>query len=180
MNVEMWEKAVAFHGHECAGLAIGVRAVESLMEHIPTDASKDEEIVCITENDTCAVDAVQSLLSCTAGKGNLIFRLTGKMAFNFYFRGSGKALRVYFKGDFTDIPKDLWMNYILDEQLDKLFSYSEPVFTLPEPASIFRNEVCESCGERVREDMIKIRSGKKLCIACFENYVPSWRDFIEK
>ena len=25
MNREIWEKAVAFHGHECGGLAIGVR-----------------------------------------------------------------------------------------------------------------------------------------------------------
>jgi len=28
-NQAEWEKAVEFHGHECPGLAIGVRAVEA-------------------------------------------------------------------------------------------------------------------------------------------------------
>lgn len=40
-------------------MAIGVRTVEALMEHIPTGAAEDEAIVCITENDTYAIDAVQ-------------------------------------------------------------------------------------------------------------------------
>lgn len=65
MNQSNWEKAVAFHGHECPGLAIGVKAVEAVTEKMHLSISKDEEIVCITENDACGVDAIQSLLSCT-------------------------------------------------------------------------------------------------------------------
>ena len=45
--------------------------------------SEDEEVVCVTENDACGVDGIQAILSCTAGKGNLKFRDTGKMAFSF-------------------------------------------------------------------------------------------------
>lgn len=74
-DTEKWEKTAAFHGHKCGGLAIGFKAVEALMEHIPANAAADEQIVCITENDTCAVDAIQSLMSCTLGKGNLIYRI---------------------------------------------------------------------------------------------------------
>ena len=28
MNRKLWDKAVAFHGHECPGLAIGLKASE--------------------------------------------------------------------------------------------------------------------------------------------------------
>lgn len=89
---EYWERAVAFHGHECPGLAIGFKAVEGVIAEFGLDASQlpaiDEELVCITENDACCVDAIQSLLGCTFGKANLIPRLRGKMAFSFYVRGA--------------------------------------------------------------------------------------------
>ncbi|NLH00772.1 MAG: formylmethanofuran dehydrogenase [Clostridiales bacterium] len=141
------------------------------MEHIPTEAAPDEQIVCITENDTCAVDAVQSLLGCTLGKGNLIYKPMGKMAFNFYFRESGKALRLYFKAENTeDVPRDQWMDYILNAPSDELFSFSEPVYKLPERARIFRSVVCEKCGEKSREDKIRLEDGKMVCLSCFSEY----------
>lgn len=92
---EYWERAVAFHGHECPGLAIGFKAVEGVITEFGLDASQlpviDEELVCITENDACCVDAIQSLLGCTFGKANLIPRLRGKMAFSFYVRDADGA-----------------------------------------------------------------------------------------
>lgn len=78
-----WEKVVEFHGHECPGLAIGVRAVEAAKAKMGISFSKDEEIVCVTENDACGVDAVQVLAGCSFGKGNLVYRGTGKQAFTF-------------------------------------------------------------------------------------------------
>jgi formylmethanofuran dehydrogenase subunit E len=60
MNKELWDKAVAFHGHECPGLAIGFKACEAAAEKIGIGVSDDEEIVCITENDACGVDAIQA------------------------------------------------------------------------------------------------------------------------
>lgn len=92
---EYWDRAVAFHGHECPGLAIGFKAVEGVIAEFGLDASQlpaiDEELVCITENDACCVDAIQSLLGCTFGKANLIPRLRGKMAFSFYVRDADGA-----------------------------------------------------------------------------------------
>lgn len=84
MNSDLWDKAAAFHGHECPGLAIGFKACEAYYKEMGGMMSVDEEIVCITENDACGVDAVQALLSCTLGKGNLIYRDTGKQAFAFF------------------------------------------------------------------------------------------------
>ena len=53
--------------------------------------AQDEELVCVTENDACGVDAVQAVLGCTVGKGNLIFRMTGKQAFNFLIAKAERA-----------------------------------------------------------------------------------------
>ena len=77
----LWQQCVAFHGHGCGGLAVGFRAVLYAWELFESDStSEDEEIVCIAETDACGVDAIQALLSCTVGKGNLIFNLQGKNA----------------------------------------------------------------------------------------------------
>ena len=46
--------------------------------------------VAVTETDMCAVDAIQALVGCTFGKGNLIFRDRGKVAFTFFRRSDGK------------------------------------------------------------------------------------------
>ena len=34
--------------------------------------SADEQVVCIAENDACSVDAIQVMLGCSIGKGDLI------------------------------------------------------------------------------------------------------------
>ena len=71
MNPEYWSKAKAFHGHECPGLAIGVKACQAVVEKMGVSPAFDEELICIAENDACGVDAVQALMGCTLGKGNL-------------------------------------------------------------------------------------------------------------
>ena len=64
------------------GLAIGFKAVEGAIAELGLSdddlPAVDEEIVCVTENDACGVDAVQYLLGCTFGKSNLITRVRGK------------------------------------------------------------------------------------------------------
>ena len=95
MNEKMlWEKAKEFHGHECGGLTIGYKAALYAIELLGIQFSDDERIVCVTENDACGVDAIQAILGCSVGKGNLLFRLRGKQAFSFYNRETGKAVRL--------------------------------------------------------------------------------------
>jgi formylmethanofuran dehydrogenase subunit E len=89
---ELIEKTIAFHGHSCPGLAIGIRAAELALEEI--GRASDEEIVAVVETDMCAVDAIQYLTGCTFGKGNLIHKDYGKNAFTFYRRSDGKAIRL--------------------------------------------------------------------------------------
>ena len=63
MNEALWNKCAEFHGHTCPGLATGFRVATEAMAKLGLDGPEaDEELVCVTENDTCAVDAVQDNL----------------------------------------------------------------------------------------------------------------------
>jgi len=168
---EYWDKARVFHGHECPGLAIGVKACEAVIEKMGVGASPDEELVCVTENDACCVDAIQSILSCTFGKGNLIYRGTGKMAFNFFERKSGKKLRVYYKFQKPPLEdREQFQNFVLHSPPEELFDFSEPKFELPEAARIFKSLICDECGEKAPEHKMRLHDGKTVCLDCFRNY----------
>ena len=98
MNEALWNKCAEFHGHTCPGLATGFRVAVEAMARLGLDGPETgEELVCVTENDTCAVDAVQVVTGCTMGKGSLLYRGTGKMVFTFYCRRNGRGLRVAVK-----------------------------------------------------------------------------------
>jgi formylmethanofuran dehydrogenase subunit E len=175
MNKELWEKAVAFHGHECPGLAIGVKACEAAAEKMGIGVSDDEEIVCVTENDACGVDAIQALLSCTFGKGNLLYHGTGKHAFSFFDRKNNKKLRVCLKpGKSEGMDRTQWKEYLLDAPVDEIFTFSEPKFDLPEKARLFNTVVCEICGEGAPEYKMHLQDGKKVCADCFKGYSRGW------
>lgn len=83
LNEDLWNKCVAFHGHECPGLTIGYRAALYAIELLGLTFSDDEQVVCISENDACGCDAIQVILGCSIGKGNFLFHMTGKQAFSF-------------------------------------------------------------------------------------------------
>ena len=90
---ETIQKARDFHGHMCPGLAMGIRAAEMALREMG-GRSEDEETVAVVETDMCGVDAIQALTGCTFGKGNLIHKDYGKLAFSFYRRSDGKGIRV--------------------------------------------------------------------------------------
>ena len=73
----LWDKCVEFHGHECGGLTIGYKAALYGVDLLGLTFSADEDVVCICENDACGVDALQVILGCSIGKGNLLFHMTG-------------------------------------------------------------------------------------------------------
>ena len=91
---ELWQRCKEFHGHECKGLLSGFMAALYAKRLLGLDFSRDEQIVCISECDACSVDAIQVMLGCTIGRGNLLFHMTGKIAFSFYSRETGKSVRL--------------------------------------------------------------------------------------
>lgn len=171
-----WERCVEFHGHTCPGLAIGYKVGLAAIKKLNIGFSKDEEIVCVTENDACGVDAVQVLTGCALGKGNLLYRDTGKQAFSFFNRITGEGIRIVFKGvlnrDIMD--REEMQKYILKAPLEELFEFKEPLFKPPVNARLFKSIACENCGETASENKMRLQDGKKVCLDCFSEYSRGW------
>ena len=174
MNEALWSKCIAFHGHQCPGLAIGCRAATLAMEYLDVDgACGDEELVCVTENDACGVDAVQVITGCTMGKGNLLYRGTGKMAFSFYCRKSGRSVRMVLR-PLPELEREEKILFILTAPAEEVFWYKETSLPLPEKARRFQNVTCAACGESVPEHKARLCEGKPLCLDCFAPYDRGW------
>jgi len=132
INDTLWEKAVAFHGHACSGLTLGYRAALYALKLLEAGFSGDEELVCITENDACGLDAIQVILGCSVGKGNLLFHLTGKQAYTFYRRSDGKGFRIVQKKKPGHLNKEQRYEYYHSCDDEELFTVQAPVLALPE------------------------------------------------
>jgi formylmethanofuran dehydrogenase subunit E len=191
---EATRQAVAFHGHLCPGLAVGVRAAELALREIGPH-SRAEEVVAVVETDMCAVDAIQSLTGCTFGKGNLVYRDFGKNAFTFFRRSDGRALRLATRPEawgppdparealaarvragqgtpeerrrFQEVQAER-SQAILAAPLDALFTVSEVTAAPPRKARVHRSLPCAACGESVMETRVRQYAGQTLCIPCFE------------
>ena len=165
-----WEKCVAFHGHECPGLTIGYQASLYAMELLELTFSEDEQVVCISENDACGVDAVQVLLGCSVGKGNLLFHLRGKQAFSFFNRKTGKSVRLVLKPAPAGMTREESFAYYQNHAPEELFEVKETTIRLPERARLFQSYVCDCCGEMTGANWIRLAGDRKLCLDCTEPY----------
>ena len=164
----LYKRCVEFHGHSCGGLMIGFRAALCAMEQLGIEApSCDEEIICIAENDACGIDAIQLLLGCTTGKGNLILRLRGKQAFSFFSRKSGKSLRIVLK-ERKFSSHEGKMRFMRDAHTEEIFSIESTPFEAPQYARIFKSRTCDQCGELTAEPWLRVKDGKLLCLDCYQ------------
>ena len=187
-----WAKVARFHGHVCPGLAIGYRAAKAALRRLGGGRSRDEELVAIVENDSCAVDAVQALTGCTFGKGNFIFRDYGKQVFTFLRRPTGGGVRVSLRagatrpptgnarldalsakvsqGEATESERRLQRKLRTDLMLSvpeaDLFDIRRAKTRLPETAKIRRSIACARCGEPTMETRLVTVRGKRVCIPC--------------
>jgi formylmethanofuran dehydrogenase subunit E len=185
--------AVKFHGHACPGLALGYRVAERALKEFGLRA-RDEELVAIVENNSCAVDAIQFFCGCTFGKGNLVFKDYGKQVYTFIKRPESEAIRIAVKWESP--PEDpetaaMWDRYaagdrspevtaavqdrkalrmkgVLEVDDAELLEVKRISVQLPEPASIFKSITCAKCGEKVMEPRTREVDGQLLCIPCSE------------
>jgi len=184
---------IDFHGHSCPGLAIGIRAAELAMGRF--GRSPDEEIVSVVETDMCAVDAIQFLLGCTFGKGNLIHLDYGKSAFTFHSRQKVKSIRIVARPNAIGDPDDELIalrtkklkeeltpeeqerlkeamaertKRIMEADIDKLFEVKPSQSPVPRKARILESLICRECGEATMESRTRRLFGETLCIPCFE------------
>lgn len=189
---EVLDELVEFHGHMCPGLAMGVLAARVALDEIGPHAN-DEEVVAVTETDMCGVDAVQFLTGCTFGKGNLIHNDYGKVAFTFYRRSDGKAVRVaarhgameadpdhqalrarVFSGEATDEERDHFRALhrarsmqVLSKRPEDLFDVERFSGVAPPRARIHNSIRCVACGEGVMATRVHSVNGEQFCTPCY-------------
>jgi formylmethanofuran dehydrogenase subunit E len=184
---------IEFHGHLCPGLVYGYLVAKSAMDLLGLKRSRDEEVVAICENDSCAVDALQVLLGTSAGKGNLILKDYGKNVYTILNRTSRKAYRFsrtkpyQYTGetqtefnrldamvtDGSATEQEKWRQKLLksvdllSKSFDDVFSTREVECDMPAFAPLARSEACAACGEMtMATKMITADKGRKLCIPC--------------
>ncbi len=168
--MKTWNDCVAFHGHECGGLTIGYKASLYAIQLLGLEFSDDEQVVCISENDACGVDAISVMLGCSIGKGNLLFHIRGKSAYSFYNRKNGKSIRLVLKSKPADMSKEESFAYYQACPPEEMFEVKETKIPLPEKAKLFDSFLCDCCGETTGANWIRLMGGKKLCLDCCEGY----------
>jgi formylmethanofuran dehydrogenase subunit E len=186
-------RCIAFHGHLCPGLVYGYLVAEQSMELLGIGRSKDEEVVVISENDTCAVDALQVLLGTTTGKGNLILKDYGKNVFIVFNRSDNRAFRFSRKGHYRyegkskeefakleaavaagrattkEQMRQKWLKAIdlVSKPFDAVFDTREVKCPEPPFAALAPSQACARCGEMtMATKMIETDKGAPLCIPC--------------
>ncbi len=192
ISPEQIDATIAFHGHSCPGLAIGIRAAELALREL--ENPRDTEIVAVVETDMCGVDALQFLLGTTMGKGNLIHRDHGKMAFSFFRRETGQGVRALLNpaarggmddemaelmkktgsGKATDAEKQRMaelratlQDRFMTLPLDEMFQVTKVDQGAPRPPRILESLDCAHCGEKTMESRTRRFGGATLCIPCF-------------
>ena len=168
--MKTWQDCVAFHGHECGGLTIGYKASLYAIKLLNLDFSADEQVVCIAENDACGVDAIQVMLGCSIGKGNLLFHMRGKSAYSFYNRKTNSSVRLVLKPRPEGITKENSFAYYQACSPEEMFEVKETSISLPEKARLFDSYICDCCGEVTGANWIRLSGDKKLCLDCYESY----------
>lgn len=160
----LYEQAALLHGHKCPGLAIGVRAAVEGMRLLEIQDIQDKDWFCVAENRACYLDGIQAVAGCTFGKGNLIYRPTGKTAFSFYH--NGRAVRLVMRElDFSG-DRDAMTEYILTAPFSQLFLAGQPLAALPEREAHSPRLACSVCGETAEEHAMRVKDGKPVCIDC--------------
>jgi formylmethanofuran dehydrogenase subunit E len=165
-------KAVAFHGHLCAGQIIGVRMARYALDYFGIDdAAHYKDLLAYTESNRCLADPTVSVAGCNPGRKRLTMFDYGKQAVTYYDTQSGKAIRLSSKpkaqrSDDEDLLE--FFNAITDEDLFNVEKVE--LLHIPDeydlPGKPKRAVTCESCGEKVLDNRDVELDGRLLCKVC--------------
>lgn len=121
--MHFWKKSVALHGKPCRCLAVGVRAADTALRRLSLQEPEKDRLVCVSESDSCCVDAIQACLGCTMGQKHLLFFNTGRLIFSIYDLQTGASVRLCLRPEALEqlsTPEE-----ILSAPEDRLFTFEE-------------------------------------------------------
>ena len=190
------ELGLAFHGHKCPAMPMGLRTGLAAMEALGIKRAGSGELMALVELDnahcaTCFGDGVQIATGCTFGKGNIKKLRYGKWGLTLIDKKGKKAVRVVPKAEAmaknkqssffqdyrikgvppTKVPAeavDPLVEAVMNTPEEQLLKISE-VFDhdYVEPAHSFDSFICESCDEMTVLQYGRIsKDGKKICQDC--------------
>lgn len=178
------KQAVAFHGHLCSGLILGIRmailGLDGVEIRDPYGADRKKLIVFV-EVARCFADALMSVTGCRAGKRSFKLIDTGKIAATFYHMQTEKAIRIAARPEILPLaeasnphlsPHEAEKKFYLERPANELF-IATPVNIVPlreedTPGIPATTVCCTRCGERIYDRRHLIQAGQPLCPTCAE------------
>lgn len=170
------ERAVAFHGHLCAGQVIGVRMARLALRYFGiADPAAYRDLVAFVECDRCLADAVITVCRCNLGRRRLKWYDYGVMSATFYDMATRRAIRIS-QPQGNKCPHDVDpVAFFADKPDDALFNVD--VVELPDltdadlPGGKSKGVTCEKCGELVHDHREVVVDGHVLCKKCAGEHV---------
>ena len=170
--------------HRCAGAVLGRRlaAYAAVLLDLPLPR-EDRRLFVLCENDGCAADALMAATGCRPGRRTFRFSYEGKMAATFVDCESGRAVRVWARGDCRAMAMLAYPD--CDPHLAQLILYGQAapealfawraVATPSLPGARRRHVLCAGCDEEIDGDAAEEIGGRMLCRSCrrSEGY-PRW------
>ena len=191
---DILEVGLAFHGHKCPAMPLGLRASVAAMNVLGVERSKDKELHVISETGKghaagCFLDGIMAATGCTYGKSNIEKRYYNKMAFTLIDIRGKRSVRVSLKPEFfarmlkspfveqrkQGIPPQAIAPEVADPLVEKVMSMPEETFLDIGPitacefarnAGVFDAESCSKCGEMVFVDKLLDTEAGRICLGC--------------
>ena len=194
MEKKTLELGIAFHGHKCPAMPLGIRAGEAALHALGVPKASNKELFCLAEIGpahamACFGDGVQIATGCTFGKGNIEKLNLGKTAFTLIDVASKREVRVAVRPDFqakamdSDFvklrkqgiePKDIDPE-ITDPAVERILSLPEDsLFVVgpvrdslwAPPKGTFEWQLCDDCGELTFATGLSNQANRTLCEKC--------------
>ena len=192
---ELFEMALAFHGHKCPAMPLGLRAGLAALKTLGVERAQAHELFVLAEAgkghaSACFVDGIMAATGCTYGKSNIRKLYYNKMAFTLIERARGRAVRVALKPGFFAkalespfirqrkagaAPQDIAPE-LVDPMIERIRSMDEQDFLdigeihileMPSGEGVFEARACAVCGEMTFVDKLRVmQDGRQVCIPC--------------
>jgi formylmethanofuran dehydrogenase subunit E len=166
-----FRKAADYHGHACAGIALGAKMTLAAMRYLGFDpAVKNKNLLVFVEVSRCMTDAVQVITRCTLGHRSLKVIDYGKFGATFVNLESGKAVRATIRESFDSSGPIEAVAAQISQMADSELVILEDVKIILEPEEMpghpHQKIFCRICGERVTDGREVLKDGQTLCRAC--------------